>query len=133
MVVGGGLLSPMSIKTTPAPQSFRRWEGQIFKDTLWVPNKVSIELAAGEHVWWAARTVFDRTWTSCSRAHVGVYQYSGLETGQGWTLEPGNREGDSVGDIRRYQYSNKVHPESVLKIPRSGSSVHPCIVSRTEY
>ena len=26
---------------------------------------------------------------------VGEYQYSGLETGQGWTLEPRNIEGET--------------------------------------
>ena len=34
--------------------------------------------------------------------HMAVYRYPGYETGQGWTLEPGNLEGDSGGDIREY-------------------------------
>ena len=32
---------------------------------------------------------------------MAAYQYPKLETGRGWTLEPGNLEGDSGGDIRK--------------------------------
>ena len=31
--------------------------------------------------------------------YMAVYKYSGYETGQGWTLEPGNLEGRFWGDL----------------------------------
>ena len=33
---------------------------------------------------------------------MAVYRYPGYETGQGWTLEPGNLEGGFWRDIRKY-------------------------------
>ena len=54
-----------------------------------------------------------------------VYKYPGYETGQGWTLEPGNLEEELWGDMKEYwglraQYSVIGPPESAQDSPVLG-------------
>ena len=52
-----------------------------------------------------------------------MYEYPGYETGQAWTLEPGNLEGGSWGNIKEYWWLRPQNqlagpPEFPLRVPR---------------
>ena len=43
--------------------------------------------------------ISDEQQPKAMKLHMGIYQYSRLETDQGWTLELGNLEGGLWGEI----------------------------------
>ena len=68
-----------------------------------------------------------------SSDYMAVYKYQGYETGQGWTLEPRNLEGDAGGTNKSILGAKPpifpyISPKSPLKIPRFQCPPMACFI-----